>query len=146
MLKRLLIPIMSVVLFMPALAADVEVFNDGPMAGKGYPFSESVRVGDILFLSGEVGIDESDNLVAGGIEAEAEQTIKNIRASLERRGLDLSNVVKCTIFLADINEWGRFNKVYTTFFEPPYPARSAFGANGLALEARVEVECIAAYP
>lgn len=146
MSERTLTLVAAIFLSTPVLAAEVEFFDEGPLAGKGYPFSESVRVGDVLYLSGSIGADENDKLVDGGIEAEARQTMLNIQATLERRGLDMSNVVKCTIFLADISEWGSFNKVYKSFFELPYPARSAFGANGLALNAKVEVECIAAYP
>jgi 2-iminobutanoate/2-iminopropanoate deaminase len=125
-------------------AAEVEFFDDGPLAGQGYPFSESVRAGDLLFLAGQIG-EKDGELVKGGIEAEARQTLTNIRAALGRRGLGLENVVKCTVFLADISEWGAFNNVYKEFFNPPYPARSALGVNGLALNARAEVECIAAY-
>jgi len=127
-------------------AANPEFFDEGPMAGKGYPFSESVRVGDILFISGQVGVDENNELVEGGIVGETRQIMSNIGGALERRGLGFSDVVKCTVFLADVGEWGKFNNIYTSYFEPPYPARSALGANGLALGARLEVECIAAYP
>jgi reactive intermediate/imine deaminase len=128
----------------PAMAAEVTFHDDGPLAGKGYPFSESVRVGDLLFLAGQIG-DRGGQLVDGGIEAEARQTLRNIESTLQRRGLGLPNVVKCTVFLADIGEWARFNEVYKEFFKPPYPARSALGVNGLAMDARTEVECIAAY-
>ena len=138
---------LALVLFgLTAQAADVEFFDEGPLAGKGYPFSEAVRVGDLLFLAGTLGVDETDGLAEGGITPEADQTMKNIRAALKRRGLDMSNVVKCTVFLADIAEWPAFNEVYKRYFEAPYPARSALAASGLALDARVEVECIAAYP
>ena len=126
--------------------ADPEFFDEGPMAGNGYPFSESVRVGNILFMSGQVGVDENNELVEGGIAGETRQIMSNIGGALERRGLGFSDVVKCTVFLADVAEWGEFNTVYTSYFEPPYPARSALGANGLALGARLEVECLAAYP
>ena len=126
--------------------ANPEFFDEGPMAGKGYPFSESVRVGDILFISGQVGVDENNELVEGEIVGETRQIMSNIGGALERRGLSFSDVVKCTVFLADVDEWGKFNTIYTSYFEPPYPARSALGANGLALGARLEVECIAAYP
>ena len=126
-------------------AAEISFFDDGPLAGSGLPFSESVRAGDLLFLSGQLGTGADGELVAGGIEAEAEQTLRNITAALQRRGLSLTDVDKCTVFLADIAEWPRFNEVYKRHFQPPYPARSAFGARGLALGARVEVECIAAY-
>ena len=125
---------------------DPEFFDEGPMAGKGYPFSESVRVGNILFISGQVGVDENNELVEGGIAGETRQIMSNIGGALARRGLGFSAVVKCTVFLADVAEWSEFNTIYTSYFEPPYPARSTLGANGLAFGARLEVECIAAYP
>ena len=115
------------------------------MAGEGYPFSESVRVGDLLFISGQVAVDSKNQLVPGGIKAESHQIMRNIEGVLERRGLTFSDVVKCTVFLADVAEWSEFNAIYRSYFKPPYPARSALGANGLALGARLEVECIAAY-
>ena len=110
------------------------------------PFSESVRAGDLLFISGQVGSDFSGNLVEGGIMPEVHQVMRNIRDIVYRRGLTMNDVVKCTVFLADVSQWGDFNQVYTTYFSKPYPARSALGANGLALGAALEVECIAAYP
>ena len=110
------------------------------------PFSESVRAGDLLFISGQVGSDFSGNLVEGGITPESHQVMRNIRDIVYRRGLTMNDVVKCTVFLADVSQWGDFNQVYTTYFSKPYPARSALGANGLALGAALEVECIAAYP
>jgi reactive intermediate/imine deaminase len=123
----------------------VEFLNRADVLANDLPFSEAVRVGRTVYLSGQVGIAPGKmELVPGGIEAESRQTLTNIEAILEANGLSMSDVVKCTVMLADIAEWGRFNTVYKTFFEPPYPARSAFGASGLALGARVEVECIAA--
>lgn len=110
------------------------------------PFSDAVRVGDIVFLSGMIGNRPGTmELVPGGIEAEARQTMENIAATLEAHGLALADIVKCTVMIEDIAEWSVFNSVYATFFTEPYPARSAFGANGLALGARVEVECVAAF-
>ena len=110
------------------------------------PFSESVRAGDLLFISGQVGSDISGNLVEGGITPESHQVMRNIRDIIYRRGLTMNDVVKCTVFLADVSKWGDFNRVYTSYFSKPYPARSALGANGLAVGAALEVECIAAYP
>jgi len=109
------------------------------------PFSPAVRVGNLLFLSGQIGTsaDAAGGLVAGGIEAETRQTMENIKDVLTRSGSSLDQVVKCTVMMADMAEWGRMNTVYTTFFPNHKPARSAFGANGLALGARVEIECIA---
>ena len=109
------------------------------------PFSEAVRVGNTLYLSGQIGvIPGSLKIIEGGIQAEAKQTMENIKTSLEAHGYTMTSIVKCTAMLADMAEWGAFNEVYKTYFTAGrYPARSAFGAAGLALGARVEVECIA---
>ena len=115
-------------------------FKGGPQPG---PFSPAVRVDHLLFLAGQVGTDSNGRLVSGGIRAETRQVLENIRAELQRNGTSMDRVVKCTAFLADIAEWGAMNEVYATFFPGPKPARSALGANGLALSARVEIECIA---
>jgi 2-iminobutanoate/2-iminopropanoate deaminase len=123
----------------------IEYLNSGKVVPATLPFSEAVRVGDVLYLSGQVGIKPGTmQLVAGGVREEARQALENIRTSLVANGYTLGDVVKCTVMLADISEWAAFNEVYKTFFSAPYPARSALGANGLALGARVEVECIAA--
>lgn len=122
----------------------IEFLNSGKVLPTTLPFSEAVRVGNMLYLSGQIGIVPGTmKLAPGGIKDEAKQTMENINTSLEAHGYSMSNVVKCTVMLADISEWGVFNDVYRTFFSKPYPARSALGANGLALGARVEVECIA---
>jgi len=110
------------------------------------PFSPAVRVGDIIFLAGQVGVnaDASGGLVPGGIEAETRQTMDNIKKVLTDIGSSMDKVVKCTVMMADMKEWDRMNEVYRTYFSPGrLPARSAFGSNGLALGARVEIECIA---
>ncbi|HEX7613845.1 MAG TPA: RidA family protein [Thermoanaerobaculia bacterium] len=109
------------------------------------PFSEAVRHGDLLFVSGQIGTAPGTlNVVPGGIEAEARQALLNMKAILERHGSSMERVVKCTVFLADMKEWPAFNEVYRSVFRRNLPARSALGANGLALGARVEVECLAA--
>jgi reactive intermediate/imine deaminase len=120
-------------------------FLNSPEALKaGRPFSEAVRIGGFMFLAGQIGLDPATGKpAAGGIEAEARQALRRIQAVLESNGASVADVVKCTVFLADIGEWARFNEVYKEFFQPPYPARSALGTNGLALGARVEVECLA---
>ena len=106
------------------------------------PFSDAVRVGHMLYLSGQIGTDAAFGLVPGGMKAEARQTMENVRRVLERHGSSLDRVVKCTVMLADMSEWGAFNEVYVGYFRKDrLPARSALGANGLALGARVEVEC-----
>ncbi len=125
--------------------AEVTFHNDGPAMDKGLPFSEAVRVDNLLFLAGRVGRGDDGALIEGGIAAETEQILLNIRSVLKRRGLEMSDVVKCTVFLADIREWAAFNEVYVRHFAAPYPARSAMGVAGLAINASVEVECIAAF-
>ncbi len=106
------------------------------------PFSDAVRVGNLLILSGKLGtLPVTTELAPGGIKPEAKQALENIKASLERYGASMEDVVKCTVMIADIDEWPDFNEVYVTYFPGPKPARSAFGANGLAFGGRVEVEC-----
>ena len=107
------------------------------------PFSQAVRVGDILYLSGALGnVPGTLELVPGGMQAEARQTMENIGAVLKENGLSFDNVFKCTVMLADMAKWAEFNQAYLGYFRPDrLPARSAFGANGLALGAQVEVEC-----
>jgi 2-iminobutanoate/2-iminopropanoate deaminase len=115
-----------------------------PFTGmSGLPFSEVVEVGDLLFLSGQIGIDANGMLVRGGIAAETRQTLENIRDVLTRRSSSLDRIIKVTVMLADIGEWAAMNAEYITAFGKQLPARSAFGTSGLALGARVEIECIA---
>jgi len=120
-------------------------FLSAPGAEKlALPFSEAVRVGDMLYLSGQVGtIPGTTELVPGGIKEETRQTLENIKVILERNDSALDRVFKCTVFLADISEWPKMNEVYRTYFPKSPPARSAMAASGLALNARVEIECIA---
>ncbi|WP_300395852.1 Rid family hydrolase [Henriciella sp.] len=105
------------------------------------PFSAAVRVGDIIYLSGQIG--------RGGetFEEDARQVMDTIKALAERTGTDMSNIFKCTVMIDDMDKWPSFNEVYKTYFEPgKMPARSAFGADGLALGAPIEVECLAHVP
>ena len=106
------------------------------------PFSDAVRVGDLLFLSGQIGTVSGSTLIEGGIQAQTRQTLDNIRAVLERNGSSMDRVVKCLVMIDDMDEWGAMNEVYVTYFDR-LPARSALGADGLALGAEVEIECIA---
>ena len=108
------------------------------------PFSEAVRVGDVVFLSGVLGTDSTGRLVPGGIGPETKQALENVKSALERNGLSMDQVVKCTAMLADIAEWGAMNTEYAKYFPGPKPARSAFGASGLVRGGRIELECIAA--
>jgi len=106
------------------------------------PFSEAVRVGNLLILSGQIGRNpETGALPPGGIKPETKQTMENIKRTLEKYGSSLDQVVKCTVMLADISEWSAMNEVYVTYFVDHKPARSAFGTSGLALGARLEIEC-----
>jgi len=107
------------------------------------PFSPAVRVGNMLYLAGQVGTapNAAGQVVVGGIEAETRQTMENIKDVLQKSGSSIDRVVKCTVFMADMKEWDRMNTVYASYFPTNKPARSAFGANGLALNARVEIEC-----
>lgn len=122
-------------------ASSVEYF---PVPGpRPLPFAEAVRVGDMLYLSGQLGTDSTGKLVAGGIGPETRQALTNIAAVLARHGSSMDRVVKCTVMLADIREWAAMNEVYVEFFPEHRPARSAFATTGLALGARLELECMA---
>jgi reactive intermediate/imine deaminase len=109
------------------------------------PFTPAVQVGDILYLAGQIGTSANaqGGVVPGGIQAETRQTMLNIKDVLDKSGSSMEHVFKCTVFMADMKEWDAMNEVYTTFFPNHKPARSALGANGLALNARVEIECLA---
>jgi reactive intermediate/imine deaminase len=121
----------------------MEYHRSQTYAAAGLPFSESVRVGDVLYLSGALGNQPgTKTLVPGGIEAETHQTMRNVAHTLSKHGLTLDDVFKVQVMLADMSEWDAFNAVYITYFKPErLPARSAWGCNGLALGARCEVEC-----
>jgi reactive intermediate/imine deaminase len=118
-----------------------------PVAGNQHPpFSAAVRVGRMLYLSGQIGADSTGQLAAGGIKPETRQALENIKRVLEQNGSSLDQVVKCTAMLADMHEWAAMNEVYVTFFPHHLPARSAFGATALARDARIELECTATVP
>jgi reactive intermediate/imine deaminase len=115
-----------------------------PGSLEGLPFSSAVRVGNMLYLSGQVGtLPGSREIAAGGIAAETRQAMENIRQVLEYSGSSLDQVVKCTVFLLNIGDYAAMNEVYASFFENDPPARSTLAASGLALGAQVEIECIA---
>jgi 2-iminobutanoate/2-iminopropanoate deaminase len=107
-------------------------------------YSPGVRVGNLLFLSGMIGVRPGTReLVPGGIAAETRQALENVRAALRESGLELRDAVKCTVFLADMRDYEAMNVAYTEFFPQDPPARSAVGVTGLPLSARVEIECLA---
>lgn len=128
----------------PRMKPDVEYLN--PYGPSAYPFSSAVRVGNLLILSGELGRGADGRIVPGGIVPETRQTMENIKETLTRCGSSLDRVVKCTVMLADMKEWPAMNEVYAAYFPKNKPARSALGVSGLALGARVEIECWAAIP
>lgn len=138
---RRVLPLVLIALAAQSAQAQVE-FRARP--GSPGPFSEAVRVDNLLFLSGQLGTDSTGRLAAGGIGPETKQALENIKAVLERNGLTMDRVVKCTVFLADIAEWAAMNQVYTTFFPTNKPARSALGNTQLVRQGRLEIECIAA--
>ena len=122
--------------------ARIEFLNSGKVLPASLPFSEAVRVGHTIYLSGQMGIVPGEmRLAPGGIREQTRQTMENIKTTLEAHGAGMQNLVKCTVMLADISDWPVFNEVYRTYFdEQRFPARSAFGANALALGGRVEVQ------
>lgn len=116
------------------------------LEGSRLPFSAGVQVGDLLFLSGQIGVD-ADGQLASGIRAQVDQAMANIRQALALAGADLSDIVKCTIMLRDMTRWDEFNAAYLAYFDADrLPARSAFGGVHLAFGAELEIECIAHLP
>lgn len=147
MRKRLLTLLLCLPLTV-ALAADHEGEGTAieylPVPGNpgDLPFSDAVRVGDMVFFSGKIGnLPGSRELAPGGIAGQTRQTLDNLKAAADRAGVSMDRMIKCTVFLADMADWPAMNEVYTTYFTNK-PARSALGASGLALGALVEIECI----
>jgi len=136
----------AMVLFIAhARAGSVEVLGGDATNRLQLPFSEAVAVGELLFISGQIGSKPGElTLVEGGIQAETRQAMANIIAILEKHGSGVEKIAKCTIFLGDMKEWGEMNIAYIEALGDHRPARSALGASGLALNARVEIECIGA--
>lgn len=107
------------------------------------PFSDAVQVGNLFFLSGQIGMDHSTRtLVEGGIQAETKQALENIKAVLEQHDMAMSDVVKATVILKNIEDFSAFNAIYTTYF-PQKPARTTFAASGLAAGSSIEIEVVA---
>jgi len=120
-----------------------ELHSDNTPAAVG-PYSQGIRWGNLLFLSGQLGIDPiQKKMVEGGVDAQARQIFKNISAVLKTAGAGLDNVVKATVFLKDMGDFVTVNKIYETMFQKPFPARSAFAVKQLPLDADVEIEVIA---
>ena len=118
----------------------VEIFPAPAINGQPAPYANAVRVGDMLYLSGQTG--DVDGQLKAGFEAQARQTMENVGAVLKERGLGFDDVVKCTVMLSDMTKWPAFNAIYVPYFpKGKVPARSAIGANGLAGGALIELEC-----
>ena len=122
-----------------AQSAGIQYFPAGP----GSPFSTATRVGDVVYLSGQIGVGP-DGKLPEGFEAQAKQTMENVGAALKARGLGWGDVFKCTVMIDNMADWPKFNTIYVPYFPAgKLPARSAFGADGLALGALLELECMA---
>ena len=123
--------------------AEVEYFPAPAINGRAAPFSSAVRVGDVVYLSGAIGV-APDGTLPQGFEAQAKQTMENVGAALKARGLGWGDVFKCTVMLDNMADWPKFNEIYVPYFPAgKLPARSAFGADGLAIGALIELECLA---
>ena len=121
-----------------------EIITTDRIAPSVGPFSAAVRAGDLIFLSGQVALDPATGkLVAGAIGAQTEQIFTNISAVLEAAGKSFDNVMKTTVYLADMKDFGAMNTVYARYFQTPYPARTTIQAAGLPLGAAVEIEVVA---
>lgn len=108
------------------------------------PYSHAIIADDFIFLAGKIGTDpKTEKLVEGGIEAETEQTLKNIGAVLKASGSDFDQVVKATVFLADMNDFAKMNEIYGRYFKAPYPARSTVQVARLPRDAKIEIEVVA---
>lgn len=108
------------------------------------PYSQAIRTGNLIFVSGQLPVDPSTgNFAEGGIKELTRQSLTNIKAILEAEGTDMAHVVKTTVFLADMADFAEMNEVYATLFTSPFPARSAVAIKTLPKNARVEIECIA---
>lgn len=144
--KYSLLILVSLFFSQKILAEPIEFYSSQRNIDNNYPFSNAVRVGNLLFLSGELGtLPNSSKLIEGGIINETKQTMENIQTSLAKHNLTMNDVVKCTVMLADIKDWPAFNQIYKGYFPKHFPARSAFATSGLGLNARVELECMAAF-
>ncbi|HPV08019.1 MAG TPA: RidA family protein [Aggregatilineales bacterium] len=111
------------------------------------PYSQANVVGDFVFTAGQLGVDpQTGQFVSDEVQAQTRRALENLRAVLEAAGTDLAHVVKTTVFLSDMANFKAMNEVYATFFEPPYPARSAVAVKELPLGGLVEIEAVAVKP
>lgn len=123
---------------------EIQYVNSDETKEKGYPFSDATVVNGVIYLSGVIGTLPDGSVVSGGIAAETRQTMMNIKNRLEKMGGSMDDIFKCTCMLADIKDWPLMSQEYKKFFNPDkLPARSAFAGSGLALGAKLEIECMA---
>jgi len=141
---RVLIAAVVFLVAIPTRSVYPQVVQVPSMALPGLPFSPAVRVGNMLYLSGQIGNTPGTRQLADtGIAGQTRQAFENIKTVLQAAGSSLERVVKCTVFLADIKDYAAMNAVYATYFPKDPPARSTVAGSGLALGARVEIECLA---
>ena len=107
------------------------------------PYSQAIDTGNLVFLSGQLGIDRQTGMMVDGLEAQTHQAFRNIQYVLAEAGLTLANIAKVTVFLNDIQDFSKVNEIYARYFEQPYPARSAFQVAALPMNGLVEIEVIA---
>ena len=135
--------IVSALLLAAAEPAPIERTGNIVLNGRALPFSNAVRAGDTVWLSGQIGL-KPDGTLPPDFEGQARQTMDNIAAILKSVKLGWGDVAKCTVMLDNMADWPKFNPIYAGYFpDGKFPARSAFGADGLALGALIELECIA---
>ena len=142
-MKRIAVIAAGVLMKTSTANAQIQRIGKPTLNGQRLPFSTAVRAGDTVYLSGALGIGP-DGKLGDGMAAQAKLAMDNLGAGLKQAGLGWGDVVKCTVMLDDMGEWPAFNQIYVTYFpDNKFPARSAFGTDGLALGALLEVECIA---
>ena len=122
-----------------------KVINTKPAPAAIGPYSQAIKVGNLVYTSGQIPINPATgNFVEGGIKEQTRQSLTNVKAILEEVGLTMGNVIKTTVFMADMNDFADMNAVYAEFFAEPYPARSAVAVKTLPKGALVEIEVVAA--
>ena len=136
--------LLAIALGAPPVSAQRHQIVPVPGAVEGLPFSPVARVGNVLYLSGQIGnVRGTRQLADTGIVGQARQTLENIKAALAAAGSSLDRVFKCTVFLTTMADYGNMNEVYASYFPKDPPARSTVAGSGLAFGARVEIECLA---